>query len=150
VLKAILYDSPGGTYLGGHVAKLDSDGKATETIVPFIGRLAHGTNTPDIVQVIDAQDNVEPYYSIDILEANVASKKIIGLAVPRSSDLSLSNKGQMMVVIMNIDKDNIEVLIAGFRGTTSGKGHLYRRPFGIFDIGEHLSFAFVASPTLTD
>lgn len=135
--------------MGGHVAKLDSDGKATETIVPFIGRLAHGTNIPDIVQVIDAQDNVEPYYSIDILEANVASKKIIGLAVPRSSDLSLSNKGKMMVVIMNIDKDNIEVLIAGFQAIGS-KGILYRRPFGIFDKGDQLSFAFVSSPTLTD
>ena len=103
--------------MGGHVAKLDSDGKATETIVPFIGRLADSTNIPDIVQVIDAQDNEEPYYSIDILEANVASKKIIGLAVPRSSDLSLSNSGKMMVVIMNIDKDNIEVLIAGFKAS---------------------------------
>ena len=149
MLKAILYDFGGGTYLGGHVAKLDSNGKATETIVPFISRLAEEKNTPDIVQVIDAQDDVEPYYSIDILEANVASKKIIGLAVPRSSDLSLSNSGRMMVVIMNLDKDNIEVLIAGFQALGT-KGDLYRRPFGIFDIGDRLSFAFVSSPSLTD
>jgi hypothetical protein len=66
-------------------------------------------------------------------------------------ELPLSNSGKMMVVIMNTDKDAVSVHIVGFQASgIHSKGDLYRRPFGIFDNGDHLSFVFVSSPTTSE
>lgn len=54
-----------------------------------------------------------------------------------------------MIIIMNTDKDNVSVFIAGFQASGT-KGDLYRRPFGMFDKGDLLSFVFVSSPSETD
>jgi hypothetical protein len=51
------------------------------------------TGTIDIAQVINSLDSAKPFYSIDILEANVMTKRIVGLAVPRAHDLSIEGTG---------------------------------------------------------
>lgn len=74
-LKTILFDTDSGLYFGGHVAKLDASGVSTGKIVPLLAR-GNAQGRPDIVQVIDTvdiTDDADPYYSIDILEANMAT-----------------------------------------------------------------------------
>lgn len=75
---------------------------------------------------------------------------MIGLAVPRALGefTPLSNSGKMMVIIMNTDKDNLSVLIVGFKPSGT-KGDLFRRPFGIYDTGR-LNFVFVSSNSISD
>lgn len=100
VLKSLVSDATSGVYLAGHIVKLDpndaalidkgDDGKGV--IVPLVMRLST-SGTADIVQVINSLDSAKPFYSIDILEANVMTKRIIGLAVPRAHDLSIEDTG---------------------------------------------------------
>lgn len=51
---------------------------------------------------------------------------------------------------MDTGKDDLSLVIAGFKVSDGNKGDLYRRPLGIFDNGDRLSFAFVSSRYIKD
>jgi hypothetical protein len=46
---------------------------------------------------------------------------------------------------MNTDAENLSVLVTGFLATSNSKGDLFRRPMGLFDSGDRMSFVFISS-----